>query len=68
MLEIYILWKFEMGIIFFDGLVVIFFVFWSMMGNEVVGSDVILLILKWVMNLEREMIFMWIFNLVYFIL
>lgn len=54
MLEIYILWKFEMGIIFFDGLVVIFFVFWSMMGNEVVGSDVILLILKWVMNLERE--------------
>lgn len=68
MLEIYILWKFEMGIIFFDGLVVIFFVFWSMMGNEVVGSDVILLILKWVMNLEREMIFMWIFNLVYFII
>lgn len=68
MLEIYILWKFEMGIIFFDGLVVIFFVFWSMMGNEVVGSDVILLILKWVINLEREMIFMWIFNLVYFIL
>lgn len=67
MLEIYILWKFEMGIIFFDGLVVIFFVFWSMMGNEVVGSDVILLILKWVMNLEREMIFMWIINLVYFI-
>lgn len=67
MLEIYILWKFEMGIIFFDGLVVIFFVFWSMMGNEVVGSDVILLILKWVMNLEREMIFMWIVNLVYFI-
>lgn len=62
MLEIYILWKFEMGIIFFDGLVVIFFVFWSMMGNEVVGSDVILLILKWVINLEREMIFMWIFN------
>lgn len=57
-----------MGIIFFDGLVVIFFVFWSMMGNEVVGSDVILLILKWVINLEREMIFMWIFNLVYFIL
>lgn len=56
-----------MGIIFFDGLVVIFFVFWSMMGNEVVGSDVILLILKWVMNLEREMIFMWIVNLVYFI-
>lgn len=68
MLEIYILWKFEMGIIFFDGLVVIFFVFWSMMGNEVVGSDVILLILKWVINLERKMIFMWIFNLVYFIL
>lgn len=68
MLEIYILWKFEMGIIFFDGLVVIFFVFWSMMGNEVVGSDVILLILKWVINLEREMIFLWIFNLVYFIL
>lgn len=68
MLVIYILWKFEMGIIFFDGLVVIFFVFWSMMGNEVVGSDVILLILKWVMNLEREMIFMWIFNLAYFIL
>lgn len=68
MLEIYILWKFEMGIIFFDGLVVIFFVFWSMMGNEVVGSDVILLILKWVINLEREMIFMWIFNLVYFII
>lgn len=68
MLEIYILWKFEMGIIFFDGLVVIFFVFWSMMGNEVVGSDVILLILKWVINLEREMIFMWIFKLVYFIL
>lgn len=67
MLEIYILWKFEMGIIFFDGLVVIFFVFWSMMGNEVVGSDVILLILKWVINLEREMIFMWIVNLVYFI-
>lgn len=68
MLVIYILWKFEIGIIFFDGLVVIFFVFWSMIGNEVVGSDVILLILKWVINLEREMIFMWIFNLVYFIL
>lgn len=53
-------WKFEMGTTSSDGLVATSSASWSMMGNEVVGSDVTLLTLKWVMNLEREMIFMWI--------